>query len=376
MDKEVEKFCKVCHGCQVTSGFNPPEPMSRVLPPSAPWQDCGADLLGPLPTGESILVVIDYYSRFLEVAILKSTTSAKVIEALAPMFARFGFPFSLRTDNGPQFVSEEFEAYLRTNGIEHRKTTPLWPQANGEVERQNRSLLKCLQIAHLEGKNWRTELLVWLMAYRSTPQTTTGTTPCYMMFGHEVRSKLPELRRETVGVPGEEVRERDWSSKLKGKAYADLKRGATPKSIRVGDTVLLKAEKTNKLSTNFNPAPFKVVQRTGTEVTLRNEAGVQLKRNTAFVKKYNDGVSNGNGDQVVQASSTVQTDEPGPSRVPETTEVSGPSGIPGTTGVSENSQVQAGHSTEKEDNAAERPVRRSTRTIRQPARYKDFVLDV
>ena len=101
MDKEVEKFCKVCHGCQVTSGFNPPEPMSRVLPPSAPWQDCGADLLGPLPTGESILVVIDYYSRFLEVAILKSTASAKVIEALAPMFARFGFPFSLRTDNTP-----------------------------------------------------------------------------------------------------------------------------------------------------------------------------------------------------------------------------------------------------------------------------------
>ena len=72
------------------------------------------------------------------------------------------------------------------------------------------------------------------------------------------------------------------------------------------------------------------------EVTLRNEAGVQLKRNTAFVKKYNEhnGVSNGNEDQVVQAGSTVQTDEPGPSRVPETTEVSGPSGIPGTTGVS------------------------------------------
>ena len=77
------------------------------------------------------------------------------------MFARFGFPFSLRTDNGPQFISAESEAYLPTNGIEHRKTTPLWPQANGGVERQSRSLPKCLQIAHLEGKNWRTELLVW-----------------------------------------------------------------------------------------------------------------------------------------------------------------------------------------------------------------------
>ena len=205
---------------------------------------------------------------------MKSTISAKIIEALTPMFARFGFPFSLRTDNGPQFVSEEFEAFLRTNGIQHQKSTPLWPQAKGEVERQNRSLLKCLQIAHLEGKNRRTELLVWLMTHRSTLQTTTGTTPCYM-FGREVRSKLPELKRETVGVPGKEVRERDWSSKLKGKAYADLKRGAMPKSIRVGNTVLLKAEKTNKLSTNFNPDPFKVVHKTGSEVTLRNKAGIE-----------------------------------------------------------------------------------------------------
>ena len=210
---------------------------------------------------------------------MKSTISAKIIEALTPMFARFGFPFSLRTDNGPQFVSEEFEAFLRTNGIQHQKSTPLWPQVKGEVERQNRSLLKCLQIAHLEGKNRRTEFLVWLMTYRSTLQTTTGTTPCYM-FGREFRSKLPELKRETVGVPGKEVRERDWSSKLKGKAYADLKRGAMPKSLLVGNTVLLKAEKTNKLSTNFNPDPFKVVHKTGSEVTLRNKAGIELKRNT------------------------------------------------------------------------------------------------
>lgn len=38
MDKDVEKFPRVCHGFQVTSGFDPPEPMSRVFPPSAPWR--------------------------------------------------------------------------------------------------------------------------------------------------------------------------------------------------------------------------------------------------------------------------------------------------------------------------------------------------
>ena len=69
------------------------------------------------------------------------------------MFSRFGVPFSLRTDNGPQFVSEESESVLQAHGVEHRRTTPPWPQANGEAERQNRSLLKSLQIANLEGKN-------------------------------------------------------------------------------------------------------------------------------------------------------------------------------------------------------------------------------
>ena len=221
-------------------------------------------------------------------AILKSTTSAKIIEAISPMFSRFGVPFSLRTDNGSQFVSEEFETFLRTShGVGHRKTTPLWPQANGEVERQNRSLLKCLEIAHLEKKNLRTELVTWLTAYRSTPQVTTAATPFSLMFGRGMRSKLPELRRETVDVSREETRDKDWSNKLKGKTYADDKRGAFPKSIRVGDAVLLKAEKSNKLPSNFLPSPFRVVQKTGSEVTVRNDVGVEFKRNAAFVKKYN-----------------------------------------------------------------------------------------
>ena len=91
MGKDVEQLCKVCHGCQVTSRYDPPEPMAHVLPPSAPLH-CSADLLGPLPNGplpngESIFVLVDYFSRFVEVAILKSTTSAKIIEAISPAFA-------------------------------------------------------------------------------------------------------------------------------------------------------------------------------------------------------------------------------------------------------------------------------------------------
>ena len=100
------------------------------------------------------MVVVDYFSRLLEFAILKSTTSTKILEAITLMFARFGVPFSLRTDNGSQFVSKEFESFLQAHGVEHRRTTPLWPQANGKVDCQKCSLLKSLQISNLKGKNW------------------------------------------------------------------------------------------------------------------------------------------------------------------------------------------------------------------------------
>ena len=60
-----------------------------------------------------------------------------------------------------------------------------------------------------------------------------------------------------------------------------------PKSIQISDNVLLKVEKSNKLSSNFHPSPFKVVQKTGTVVTVINEAGEEFRRNTAFLKEYN-----------------------------------------------------------------------------------------
>ena len=69
--------------------------------------------------GENLLVIVDYYSRYFEVVILRSTISTKVIETLQPIFARFGDPHTLKTDNGPQFILEEFKAFLVENGIEH-----------------------------------------------------------------------------------------------------------------------------------------------------------------------------------------------------------------------------------------------------------------
>ena len=109
------------------------------------------------------------------------------------IFTTHGLPQSLQSDNGPRYRSEVFERYLEDNGIEHRKTTPFWPQANGEVEKQNKSLLKRMKIAQAEGKEWKNEVCKYLVTYRSI---TTDVSPAELLFGRKMRTKLPELREE------------------------------------------------------------------------------------------------------------------------------------------------------------------------------------
>ena len=74
--------------------------------PERPWQDLALDLLGPMPTGESLLVLVDYFSRWVEVDVIKSTSSEAIIKCLDRQFSRHGVPTTLRSDNGPNLVSE------------------------------------------------------------------------------------------------------------------------------------------------------------------------------------------------------------------------------------------------------------------------------
>ena len=128
-------------------------------------------------------MVVNYFSRYFEVVILRSTSSTRIIEGLKPISAWFGVPDMVKTDNGRQLVSEEFETFLAENGIEHQTAIPLWPQANREVERQNRIFVKSVQIAHIEAKDWCPELqtLFSMTTYRLTPQMTTPPTPFYLI---------------------------------------------------------------------------------------------------------------------------------------------------------------------------------------------------
>ena len=79
-NRDAEMFCKTCHPCQMVSMPKPPEHFKRTELPSGPWQHISADLMTPsLPLGDHLLVVVDYYSRYMEVEVLRSTTADKII---------------------------------------------------------------------------------------------------------------------------------------------------------------------------------------------------------------------------------------------------------------------------------------------------------
>ncbi|XP_038060004.1 uncharacterized protein K02A2.6-like [Patiria miniata] len=290
MERDVENFVRRCRGCQITGAMPAPEPMNPTPLPTGPWQDISIDLLGPLPSQEYVLVIVDYYSRYYEVDFMKVTTSDRVIESLENVFVQHGLPLTLTSDNGPQFTSDKFEAYLSENGIKHRKVTPLHPAANGEVERQNRSLMKRIRIAHAEKKDWKKEVREYLFSYRTTPHNTTGVTPAEMMFKRKLRTRLPEV--EEMARQDEEIRDTDALRKERNRRYIDKKRGAKERDLEEGDEVLVRQSKQDKLSTPFSPEPYKVVAKKGNSVVVESPTGAQYQRNSTHVQKYNKPLNN------------------------------------------------------------------------------------
>lgn len=144
LDEDVAKYVAKCFDCTLVSLPAKPVPMTRRELPMNAWIDVAIDFLGPLPTSEYLLVIVDYYSRYLEVEIMKSITSEATIERLERIFTRLGYPRTITLDNAKQFVSTTFKEYCDNKEIYLNNISPYWPQANGEVERQNRTLLKRL----------------------------------------------------------------------------------------------------------------------------------------------------------------------------------------------------------------------------------------
>ena len=125
LNHDVEEFIKHCHPCQVnTAPKSHSQPLELPETPQNNWEKLAVDFNGPLPSGESILVIIDYKSRFPIPVPLKSTTTKIIIKEMEQVFTMLGYQEKLVSNNGPQFTSNDFEIYLLHHNIKHQLTSP------------------------------------------------------------------------------------------------------------------------------------------------------------------------------------------------------------------------------------------------------------
>ncbi|CAB3982993.1 Hypothetical predicted protein [Paramuricea clavata] len=125
---------------------------------------------------------------------------------------------------------------------------------------------------------------VFLRQYRATPHSTTNTSPSEALNSRKLQTLLPQLTEVPNPEADNSIHETDSEKEGKMKEYADKRRRSETSEIKVGDTVLIQQPKANKLSTPFNPSPYKVVARKGSMVTAERGSH-KVTRNVSFFKK-------------------------------------------------------------------------------------------
>ena len=168
----------------------------RTLSKVGPWDTLGIDIFGPLPTASSgfkyIVVVIDQFSKWVELFPCRIVKSEKIADILMSVFHRFGCPRRILTDRGPQFNSKMIRELCLRLGTQKVFTSAYRPQADGIAEAFMKVLGKQLAIL-TDGrpKSWNKYLSQIEFAYRTTPHPSTGETPFYMMYGYD--AKMPDF---------------------------------------------------------------------------------------------------------------------------------------------------------------------------------------
>ena len=190
---DIDEFCRRCSSCQIFSD-NPDRPPIRPIAEKlqAPGQQVAVDITGPseATSGKILLTVIDLFSRYPDVFVLRSSSSSEIICNLRKWFSQFGIPENLLSDNGTPFVSSEMHLFLQSIGVRHLRSANFHPQSNGCIERFHRTLkcrLKRVMLSH--NVSFECALDKVLFDIRASPHAMTGRTPAFLFLGREIRTK-------------------------------------------------------------------------------------------------------------------------------------------------------------------------------------------
>jgi transposase InsO family protein len=224
IDDDIDHHVASCIACQQGRQKEPEVPLFSWSVPSEPWARIHIDFAGPFEN-YMWLIIIDAYTKWIEVIKMKTTTTAVTCAKLREVFARLGVPRVLVSDNGPQLTSDEFEEFCKTNLIHHIRSTPWHAKTNGLAERAVRTFKERMAAAKESTADINVRLQKFLISYRNSPQKSTGRPPAEMMFGRRLRTQLdllkPDVRAKMEAANFRQQRDHDTSAQSRSFAEGD-----------------------------------------------------------------------------------------------------------------------------------------------------------
>ena len=298
--RDVRRFIRQCPCCQKMSFIRTPihaHPFTRAT--YNPMEVLSIDTDGPLPEdiygNKYILVVIDNFTRWLELYPMKDTTALSAARALIAHFGRFGIPDQIRSDKGSQFVNSLFEELTRILKFDHEIGTGYSKEENSIVERSIGEVMRHLQALIFEKRvqeNWSFDYLPLVQRiFNSEINSSTGVSPAEILFGNLVnlnrriiidgnnKSEIesPEKEEKPLSsfmsklIENQEllIRVAAATQQAKDEHHMAMYDGKTPTEFPIGSYVLVTHPKgrRSKLQT-FKEGPFQVVNIVGSKYTL------------------------------------------------------------------------------------------------------------
>ena len=274
IDKDIEETVKTCAPCQKARNLPPTAPLQPWEWQTRPWVRLHLDYAGPL-LGRLFLILVDAYSKWMEVKIVRTATSTTTIEHLRNILATHGLPKMLVTDNASYFTSQGFQDFTKLNGIRHVTSAPYHPASNGLAERAVQTVKEFLKKSSSD--SLQTRLSWFLLQYRITPHTTTGTSPAELLLGRRPRTQLEMV------LP-------DMTCKVQKRQQLQKKnhdKRSAPRNFKVGDTVYVR-----KFPSNDDWIPGTIMKNTGPlSFIIKLETGQTVCRHVDHVRHQTD-VSN------------------------------------------------------------------------------------
>lgn len=296
MTRDIEMFVRRCRTCQECLNTPAKEPLIPIEIPELPWKKVGSDIFEIKK--KYFLIIVDYYSNYVEVCQLPNISSNSVIMSTKDIFSRHGIPETLISDNGTQYSSREFKMFAREWGFHHVTSSPNYAQANGKSERAVQTVKSLLKKA----MNSNGDFHLALLNFRNTPRDGLSS-PAQLLMGRRLRCKLPVhpdlLKPQPIDSSEYHTMLRN-QSKIKERYDKHTKNLPT---LNVGDEVVCIEGKARTRATVVGKAA------TPRSYVIQNKVGGKFRRNRRHLIKCEPPISAALAPSSSQEQSDMVSDE-------------------------------------------------------------------